>query len=415
MYKLLIVDDEPLVQVGIKSMINWSELDIEVIGTASNGKAALATIKESSPDIIITDIKMPVMDGLELIKNVRREFGNDYPDFIILTSYEDFHMVKEAIKYQVTDYLVKVELDSDTLTNAVKRSIERVKKYRPEPAVTSQDENLMESLNDKFFIRLLNNLFDQEELFVSQAKDLSLNFDYDYFVCVYGCLDEKSSRDLSLDKRLLLFQNSIQMIRELANKYLPSYVIGLDSRHFAIIFCYNKDSEYASDESIRFEKIMDAVNDSLLKYMNISFFYGIGRPVNRAINIYESCKMARGILKSKSEENEAGSQDANHIVRNVKKYIREHVCEKLTLNDVAFNFNISPNYLSQLFSKYNDYGFTEYVSICKIEESKKLIKQGNLKIYEIADMLGFESSFYFSKVFKKYEGISPTDYLNSVD
>ena len=69
MYKLLIVDDEPLVQVGIKSMLNWAELNTEIIGTAVNGQAALKTIEEQSPDIVITDVKMPVMSGLELIRH----------------------------------------------------------------------------------------------------------------------------------------------------------------------------------------------------------------------------------------------------------------------------------------------------------------------------------------------------------
>lgn len=79
MYKLLIVDDEPLVQVGIKSMLNWSELNIEVIGTAVNGQAAFKMIEEQAPDIVITDIKMPVMNGLELIRRCRERFGSEHP------------------------------------------------------------------------------------------------------------------------------------------------------------------------------------------------------------------------------------------------------------------------------------------------------------------------------------------------
>lgn len=103
----------------------------------------------------------------------------------------------------------------------------------------------------------------------------------------------------------------------------------------------------------------------------------------------------------------------NHIVINVKKYINGHIREHLSLNEVAAVFGISPNYLSQLFGKYNDTGFNEYINICKISESKKLLTEGNYKVYEIADMLGFESAFYFSKVFKKIEGISPTEYQNA--
>lgn len=85
----------------------------------------------------------------------------------------------------------------------------------------------------------------------------------------------------------------------------------------------------------------------------------------------------------------------------------------MSLNEVAAVFGISPNYLSQLFGKYNETGFSEYINICKINESKKLLNEEKFKIYEVAEMLGFESAFYFSKVFKKVEGISPTEYLNS--
>jgi Response regulator containing CheY-like receiver domain and AraC-type DNA-binding domain len=104
----------------------------------------------------------------------------------------------------------------------------------------------------------------------------------------------------------------------------------------------------------------------------------------------------------------------NHIVMNVKKYINDHIEEKLTLNKVAELFNISPNYLSVLFSKYNDIGFTDYINQSKIDTAKKLMTDSALKIYEISDILGFESAFYFSRVFKKVTGVSPRDFINQI-
>ena len=117
MYQLLIVDDEPLVQAGIRSMLNWNEMNIDICGTAMNGQAALKIIEESSPDIVITDIKMPVMSGLELAKVCRERYGENSPYFIILTSYEDFQMARDALSYQVSDYLVKLELTPEVLKN----------------------------------------------------------------------------------------------------------------------------------------------------------------------------------------------------------------------------------------------------------------------------------------------------------
>jgi two-component system response regulator YesN len=111
MINLLIVDDEPLVQAGIKSMLNWANYNINIVGTAANGAAAYEMINEYSPEIVITDIKMPVMSGLELTKKCYEE-GRLLPVFIILTSYEEFQFVKEAIVYQVVNYLIKLELSS---------------------------------------------------------------------------------------------------------------------------------------------------------------------------------------------------------------------------------------------------------------------------------------------------------------
>ena len=129
MIKLLIVDDEPLVQIGIKSMLRWDELGIEVCGTAMNGKAALEMIRQYRPDIVITDIKMPVMNGLELVKICRDEFG-PIPLFIILTSFEEFSLIKEAMSYQAVDYLIKLELDPGSLKSSIEKASERLEELK---------------------------------------------------------------------------------------------------------------------------------------------------------------------------------------------------------------------------------------------------------------------------------------------
>ena len=126
--------------------------------------------------------------------------------------------------------------------------------------------------------------------------------------------------------------------------------------------------------------------------------------------ILEWMKLLRdGLCRRFAEHNK---DYKNHTVTNVKKYINEHIEEKLTLNKVAREFNISPNYLSVLFSKNNDIGFSDYINQSKIEAAKKMMSSGDYKIYEISDRLGFESAFYFSRVFKKVTGLSPRDYIN---
>ena len=532
MCKLLIVDDEPLVQVGIKSMLNWSELNIEVCGTAMNGQAALKIIETQSPDIVITDIKMPVMDGLELAKICRERYGNKWPVFIMLTSYEDFQMAKKALYYQASDYLIKLELSAEGLRDSVLHAIELIAQNESRERLSTTE---VHPFYDKFFIRLLNNLFESEEQFILQSKDLNLDFHYAGYVCCYGEMLSPSADLLPMEKQLSLFSPSLQMIKELLAKYIPCYALSLDIRHFALIFCYETvTSEITVSYGVKLKEILSKGNSTLHNYYNVTFLAGIGNLVKIPLSISESYQFSRqscrfadsstpvaffedclkkdlshesfnislfktdltrafeeydpDILKKTIEEicslfsahpgsyvqaldaacnilylsisllqngetivsdifreNVEGYRSIykqttveqiiswltyfsnqlcilfenrrkdykNHIVDSVKKYINDHISERLSLNEVAAVFGISPNYLSQLFGKYNETGFSEYINICKINESKKLLNEEKFKIYEVAEMLGFESAFYFSKVFKKVEGISPTEYLNS--
>ena len=126
MYRLLIVDDEPLVQIGLKSMLAKELADkIEVIGTASNGHEAWELINMDPPDIVIADIRMPVMTGLELLNKSHKKYGI-VPAFIMLTAYEEFEMARQALLGEAVDYLVKIELNPETLTKAINKAIQRI-------------------------------------------------------------------------------------------------------------------------------------------------------------------------------------------------------------------------------------------------------------------------------------------------
>jgi two-component system response regulator YesN len=100
------------------------------------------------------------------------------------------------------------------------------------------------------------------------------------------------------------------------------------------------------------------------------------------------------------------------MVNNVQDYIRRNLGKRLSLHEVAAVFNVSPNYLSQLFTRYAGEGFVEYITAARIAAAREMLARGEGPVYEIAEKLGFESAFYFSKVFKKLEGISPREFMN---
>lgn len=525
--KILIVDDEPLVQAGIKSMINWSEHDYTIIGTASNGEIAYQMIQTQNPDIVITDIKMPVMSGLDLIQRCYED-NQSLPVFILLTSYEELAYYKHAIKYQVLEYLVKLELTPEILLSTLERAKAKVNSLKrvSEDVVSSDSTDVM---RERFLVRLLLNMLDETEqindLFDYYKIDCSANYYLASYLEIYN-----TKENLPTDKQMTLYTSSLQMIKELIVKYLPCEIVSLDARHFCVIFHFHEVGDTIAS------KISDAlqhVSEMLFSYYSVKIVGGIGSHVtdpsnlsvsyqdakrianvainNQAILFYQdelehdsdkntfnmslfkddlqmafteydsdvlsnvfnslielfkdspshylqavdaagsilymslsflnngesivsnifasSASGYRSLYESNSTTdvlkwmeflrdglceyfNEHNKDFKNHVVNNVKKYIRENTAKKLTLNDVSKLFNISPNYLSVLFSKYNDVGFSDYINQCKVEAAKKMLMDEDMKIYEIADELGFESAFYFSRVFKKITGMSPRDYLN---
>ena len=105
MYKMIIVDDDLHVLKGFERKIDWHGLGIEIVGTASDGEEALGLIDELNPDIVMTDIKMPIMDGIELIKEIDRR---QIPvKVVILSGFNEFEFAKQAIKYNAVEYLLK--------------------------------------------------------------------------------------------------------------------------------------------------------------------------------------------------------------------------------------------------------------------------------------------------------------------
>lgn len=529
MFKLLIVDDEPLVQIGLKSMLNWADLGIELCPTAVNGEQALKIIHEYKPDLVITDIKMPIMNGLEMIKKCKEQAG-DIPQFIILTSYEEFPLIKEAMKYEVIDYLVKLELNAEILTESVKKALQRITKKQ----MNGQDLPGFEYrfFYEKFMIRLLNGLFDSEEQFLLQSKELKLDFSSPSYILCLCSIITADKEQTPTDKLLNLYLSSKQMVEGIASKYMPCLVTSLDLKHFCIIFCLpaNESANYT-------DKVHNILIDTFKmveNYFNVQIQASIGRPCTNPYLISEAYQDARQIQINCSEKQpivfynhqETGAKttknntfhlgifksdiqkafetydtnalsttlnaiidllrsssmrylqaiDAacnllylsitllpngdstvdgifyqypdgyrsiyrctnvdqvihwlgifrdglleilhsqqknykNQLIRNVQSYIDSHIEEKLSLNEVATLFSISPNYLSQLFKKTKNIGFTEYVTQKKIAKAKVWISEGNMKIYEISERLGFDNAFYFSKVFKKVEGCSPRDYI----
>ena len=124
MYKLMIVDDENLIRDGLRTVIEWEDLGIEISGEAANGKQALALIEYMAPDIILTDIKMPECDGLKLLQEIRTHYQNI--KVAVLSGFDDFSYVRDAMRLGAVNYLLK-PVDTDELISAMREIIDTIK------------------------------------------------------------------------------------------------------------------------------------------------------------------------------------------------------------------------------------------------------------------------------------------------
>ena len=169
--------------------------------------------------------------------------------------------------------------------------------------------------------------------------------------------------------------------------------------------------------------LLERASQILYNYFTVRLLWAVGRPTGSLLGLARRCRENAHLQPLLTVEQpiqfvEVNEGDATagkmQVVAQVQEYIKNHLSEKLTLADVAAVFNFSPNYLSQLFGKYGDSGFVEYITETRIAAAKEMLEQGDLKVYEIAEKLGYESAFYFSKVFKKVTGLSPREYQQSI-
>lgn len=542
MYRVMIVDDEPLILAGIASLLDWNEYGCEISGKAANGQQALKLMEEQKPDIVITDIKMPGMDGIGFMKAVK-ERGWDDVIFILLTNLEEFSLARQALSLGAVEYLVKMELTEEKLADSLRLAMERREmKRKAEAAVTAVtvsredavrehierlladgrtssvgsgaddrgrngdgcSEEAQEEENDSYLRRPVLAIIsfnygyegfssdftreDQKKV-ISFAENIIGQMVKGYFD--HSCLVRRELNSLVLVMSTDGIEDYREQIRSLGEKIISvvkdyfevSVSVAVSSRKESLgefgsllyeamsatnhyfyhsldpVVFYSEECEtsarhtgsfhigflkkdlsqaVALNDSGRLEEILDQVASLLrehnpsrqqavnacanLYFFLSSFFEDEEEPdFPYEVNIME--KLGRlgtlgQIIQWINWFKEAVSRilerrrdtRVDKIAEMVREYVMEHYKERITLGQAAEALNISQGYLSTAFKKQSGESFTNYVSAIKIEKAKELIASHQYMMYEVSDLLGFDTPFYFSKVFKKVTGMSPKEY-----
>ncbi|HHW47881.1 MAG TPA: response regulator [Clostridiaceae bacterium] len=316
MYRVLIVDDELLIRTTLKYMLDWEAIGFTLSGEAANGREALEFIKKSTPDIILLDMRMPVMDGLQLSYELKK----DYPDvqMIILSNYDDFEYVKNTLKNGAVDYILKHNLNEDTLRDALLRAkavLENSKASRDR--VLDVVPNNLAAFKENLVIQLLTGQFRSEEEVEKIFDALQIKLDTKNVVFIEIAIDHYRSvvGDGDLKAASFLEFALVNVSEDILKKYGNGLVTHISNEKFALILSF---AQYRSSLKIdeRIKEILQSISTSLYELLNITVSFSVGTMCDSILTISESYRKAEENLKNRFYTGKGSIITSNEIKSN---------------------------------------------------------------------------------------------------
>lgn len=539
MYKVVLVDDEILTREAISENTPWEEAGFILTGTAENGRDAISVIESVHPELVITDITMPVMDGLDLSKYIKEKYPST--SVIIISGYNEFEYAKRALSYGVMEYLLKPFTPDEFLGVLNKAREELAKRITEEEQIETlrAEQKMNKSKLQKLFVKELLEGKTTSRNLVSQMENFGMSAVYKYQAVVFVAINnagnfyknQSQNRDGSDELLNFAIANIIGELIEGKDGILQ--FIGTDENG---IYVFSADTEEQLREKIT--HMGGTFIDSILKYLEVETSIIVGDTVESISDWSISFNAARNATKdifSKSKENFIFSSDSEnheqgenevlltafadsiieclkqgnieklhdtsknlfdelrkaHLERNdilfriqniafailmqlktildpaqqlhtqnheffqnmqhcrhiseleqqfisfldfiheqvfvgsmssnqklafqAREYIEQNFNrEDLSLNDVCSFLGMSPSYFSVVYKNETGETFIETMTRVRMERAKILLLDATKKNYEIAEQVGFVDPHYFGSVFKKYTGMTPTEYGKKV-
>ena len=370
MIKVMIVEDEPAAMNYIVSLIRSRCSGLEIVAQAEDGTEAVEMLKNTQVDILITDVQMTHMNGIELAQWVSS--SNRDIISLIISGHSDFEYVKGALKAGVVEYLLKP--------------------INPATFVETMEE-LSGKVNQKLhgkrqrWLRKSVAGAAQQEPFPGLAPELPLLIGV---LILGGDLSGSSAHD-----ETELFAKS--PVSGTAATYI----------HRANEICFALPGHKSSAESgALIASLAEGApyHTVVLEETTASGGQKLPEMLQEARNM-----MASGMCRTLHRQGESGK-----LAGDIEVYIREHLGEALSIQNICDVFSISASYLTQIFRKHIQKTFVEYIKEQRIEEAKKMMKEHpQMPIKDIAQQLGFSDQFYFSKVFRAAAGVPPSEFRDS--
>lgn len=530
MYSVFAVDDEPIVLEGIRSKIDWEGSNFAFAGEATDGEIALSMIHEIKPDILITDIKMPFMDGLQLAEAIKRT--QPWIKIIILSGHDEFDYAKKAISIGIEDYLLK-PFTPEELLASLKKTAAQIDKERKQLSDISKLREELKSSETLIKKEFLNNLVHgsaDTNTVMQKCAELGISLISRYYKVLISRIESKTGNTKNQQEACSLLNSYSAAINEAVSFF----------HHSNLLVCIFKGSTQSELDDNTF-RAAETISHIATKNDDCTVLTAIGKTVEHLSQLKESYDDAKRILQagSTSKENriissddlaetETGAEDAlldfnegdplvdklkyagkgdiktiieesmslikknpdqfsvfasyllvdlifavsklveklggnikelnpeilqrkfiddavsdetrftktleqvlnfalefrdskmtgkyGNVILKAKQFIEENYADQnTTLTTVAEAVCLSPNHFSTIFSQECKTTFIEYLTNVRLENAKRLMRETDMKGYDIAYECGFSDPHYFSYIFKKNTGLSPREYKLSTD
>lgn len=534
MFKVLLVDDEILTREAISKNIPWEDQGFYLIGAAENGQDAIKYIEKERPDLIITDICMPYMDGLELASYVYQKHPNT--KVVILSGYDEFEYARHALEYRVKEYIVKpvTSLELKEVLKRVKNSLEEDARQRAHiERIQAEYQKNIPVLRERFLRKLLEEKYAKKDVY-DQMKNFGVHLQGQCYTVALVDLEDASEFCIIYPEQEhdLVNFTIANIAGEIMEDSKHGIMVHLSANKFALLFAAEEEDELL----FRVKKTCDKLLQALWDYVKIKvsviigatvqapyawrdsylsarealeykfllekkdYFYAVDLKGQKHINghvpvnlwsdrislciklnqkseletaidalfsdIIDNCCLKKDIIlyiqntllsiivSFESNESTGGEyQEERSMMKKLtdNKYIGDvksaciNICfsmmnkvagqkegegrkqsvlamdyiEKnymdpnMSLNMVCSYLGVSISYFSVIFKNYTGETFVEALTRIRIDQSKKLMDTTDYRAYEIAEKVGYKDPHYFSLIFKKVTGMTPSEYAKS--
>lgn len=442
MISVLIVDDEKIVRKGLASFMPWEEFGMKVIGEANNGENALKFLESNTVDLMFTDLAMPVMSGIELMRIVTTTYP--HIQIVVLTLHQDFDYIQEALRLGAIDYIAKTELEKEQFEDILSRiaSLLDMKKIR-QLSQPSMEDQVASSIYVAYPLHPSIELGQDVPGGADGGVEIEAGVWY-WSYCpepiiesfAYFCIEGIHGMERKELFRLIRNYNRNGLFYDY-NPTVPLQTISIEDLHERLDYEVEVDisaikqswleSDWIFDDKLFEKRIAELSAIQLPAIRLMRLFFSLTDEWNRMYNnvleeelVMEDhfltfvqfshwLKHTRQQLRDSSEKPQFSIEIQSSITR-AKTLALQNYKNAVTAAEMAKHVNMSLSYFSQCFKQIVGKTYTDYIRDVRMEHAKNYLVHTSKTIQWIAEEVGYNDEKYFSRLFKEFVGVLPSDY-----